>query len=110
MGGRVDHRVGLDQNGAYEHPNQSTPINFSAFLTSLTDIARAAEINSPSTNFDDGTRDVWKLVFLNTGKFTAQACDLNSGDAAAETLPTTNCTTRRSTTCRPNGAIYSPRT
>jgi len=95
------------QNGSVKHPSQSTPINFSAFLTSLTDISRAASINSPSTNFHDGTRDVWKLVFLNTGKFTAQACDLNGSNDAGLQLPTTNCTTATQYNVPANGAIYT---
>jgi Tfp pilus assembly protein PilX len=43
------------QNGSVKHPSQSTPINFSAFLSSLSDISRAASVNSPSTNFNDPT-------------------------------------------------------
>jgi len=97
------------QNGAVAHPNQSTPINFSAFLASLSDIARAAQVNSPSTYFDDPTRDAWKLVFSSAGTYTAQACDMNSGNPVAKVLPTTNCGTLQTLTVPSNGAIYSPK-
>ncbi len=96
------------QNGAQAFPNQSTPINFSAFLASLSDISRAAQINSPSTYFDDPTRDAWKLVFNNTGTYTAQACDMNSGNPVAKVSPTTNCNSLQTLTVPANGAIYSP--
>jgi Tfp pilus assembly protein PilX len=96
------------QNGATKNASQSPPINFSSFLASLTDISRAASVNSPSTYFDDPTRDAWKLVFNTNGTYTAQACDKNSGNAVAKVLPTTNCTSVQTYTVPTNGAIYTP--
>jgi Tfp pilus assembly protein PilX len=95
------------QNGSVKHPSQSTPINFASFLTSLTDISRAASINSPSTSFHDGTRDVWKLVFVSNGTFTAQACDQNGTNDPAYQDPTTNCTSATTYNVPSNGAIYT---
>ena len=96
------------QMGSIKHPNQSSSINFSAFLASLSDISRAAQVNSPSTYFNDPSRDAWKLVFSSAGTYTMQACDINSGNSDAKVLPTTNCTTAQTYTVPTNGAIYSP--
>jgi hypothetical protein len=97
--------IGLT-NGATANPNQPT-INFGGFLASLTDISRAAAVNSPSTNFDDPTRDAWKLVFSSAGTYTVQACD-QTGAAVDIVTPTTNCTAVQTYTVPTNGAIYSP--
>ena len=97
--------IGLT-NGAQKFPNQPT-INFGGFLASLTDISRAAGVNSPSTNFNDSTRDAWKLVFSSAGTFTAQACD-DTGGADDIALPATNCTALQTYNVPTNGAIYSP--
>jgi Tfp pilus assembly protein PilX len=96
------------QNGATKNPNQATPINFAAFLASISDISRASQVNSPSTYLNDATRDAWKLVFSSAGTFTAQACDMTGGANIAKTLPTTNCNTIQTYTVPSNGAIYSP--
>ena len=99
--------IGLT-NGATANPNQPT-INFSSFLASLVDISRAAQVNSPSTYYDDPTRDAWKLVFSAAGTYTAQACDITGGNADSITVPTTNCTALQTGLIVPtNGAIYSP--
>jgi Tfp pilus assembly protein PilX len=109
------------QNGSVQHPNESTPINFSTFLASLSDISRAAQVNyqagntPTSTYFNDASRDAWKLVFSNAGTFTAQACDMTDGpdsgstpDPVAKTNPVTNCTSAQTYTVPSNGAVYSP--
>jgi Tfp pilus assembly protein PilX len=102
------------QNGATKNQNQSPPINFSSFLASLSDIKRAASVNSPSTYFNDVTRDVWKIVFSSSGTYTAQACTLTDGpdtgtavDPPAKTNPTTCATALGPYTVPSNGAIYS---
>lgn len=98
--------IGLT-NGATANPNQPT-INFGGFLASLGDIKRAAGVNSPSTDFEDATRDAWKLVFSSAGTYTAQACDMNGGSAVYLVSPTTNCASALGPYTVPtNGAIYS---
>jgi Tfp pilus assembly protein PilX len=92
------------QNGSVKHPNQSTPINFSSFLSSLSDISRAASVNSPSTNFNDSSKAAWRFVFASNGTYTVQSCTKSGGQDVAKTMPVCGSATTYSVPT--NGAIY----
>ena len=100
------------QNGAQKYTPSTTPnlasqiknpIVFSSFLTSLSDISRAAQQSGVYLNA--GGITAWKLVFANTtpGTFTAQSC---TSANVATTVPT--CGSATTYNVPSNGAIYSP--
>jgi len=102
------------QNGSKKYSTSTTPsittkfatkIDFSRFLVSFTDLSRAAQAGGVYLN--DVTKNAWKLVFTNNGKFTAQAC--TSGSDVAKVSPTT-CTAAVQYDVPTNGAIYTGQT
>lgn len=77
------------------------PILFSSFLTSLSDISRAAQQSGLYLNSAGIT--AWKLVFSSSGTFTVQSC---TSANVATTVPTCGAATTYNVPS--NGAIYSP--
>jgi hypothetical protein len=101
------------QNGAQAYDAASspnirsvikTPVSFSNFLTSLSDIQRASQTGG--VFLDDGTKDAWKLVFSSAGvgTFTAQSCTKSAGDDVAKTAPVCGAATTYNVPA--NGAVY----
>jgi hypothetical protein len=98
------------QNGAQKYTPSTTPnlasqiknpIVFSSFLTSLSDISRAAQQAGVYLNAAGIT--AWKLVFSSAGTFTAQSC---TSANVATNVPT--CGSATTYNVPTNGAIYSP--
>lgn len=75
-------------------------VEFDTFSTSLTDIKRAAELNSPSTSFDDTTASAWRINFSSSGTVQVWKCKSASGDDTAERYPF----------CGPDATLVSPTT
>jgi hypothetical protein len=99
------------QNGALTY-NQSTirtvlknPVNFGSFLTSLTDIKRAAEYAGVKL---DGNYAAWRLTFQTDGTFTVKHC--TAALNVAQVSPTCTNNTPSSMAVPSNGAVYSPQT
>ena len=80
-----------------------SPINFSSFLTSLSDIQAAATAGGVYLN---ASGKVWWLKFSSNGKFTAQQC---TGSSPSTTQPTCATATILST-IPSNGAVYAAQT
>ena len=70
-----------------------TPVNFSNFLTSLTDIKRAASQPGGGV-YLLGAPAAWKLVFNSDGTFTSQSCSQTGGHDVAATAPTCGAAVR----------------
>ena len=84
-----------------KHPGQSTPINFASFLASLSDISRAASVNSPSTYFDDATQGRLEARLQSTmERSRRKSCDMTGGDPVGKTIPSPTAARCRPTTCR----------
>ncbi len=81
---------------------KSYPINFSSFLTSLSDISRAAQLNGAGSYLNSAGITGWKLVFSSAGTYTVQSC---TSASIATTAPT--CGSATTYTVPSNGAIYS---
>jgi hypothetical protein len=85
------------------------PINFSSFLTSITDIKGAAD--AAGVDLDTavgGTPAAFELVFNANGTFTAAACSKVGSSDVSEVAPT--CGTAKSFTVPSNGAVYANET
>ncbi len=85
------------------------PINFSSFLTSITDIKGAAD--GGGVDLDTavgGTPSAFELVFNANGTFTAAACSKVGSSDVSEVAPT--CGTAKTFNVPSNGAIYSNET
>ncbi len=82
------------------------PPNFADFLTSLSDIQRAAQVGGVYLN--DASKAAWRLIFNTNGTFTAATCTLTNGDDAAKTQPT--CGTTTTYNVPTNGAVYVAQT
>ena len=88
-----------------------TPINFSNFTTSLTDIKRAADLNvvgaTKPYDLNNSNYDVWKLTFNSAGTINIAGCK-DSGSNNPEDVKPTTCTTVNTNLAIPtNGAIYA---
>jgi Tfp pilus assembly protein PilX len=88
-----------------------TPINFSNFTTSLTDIRRAADLNLVAGqkvyDLNNSNYDVWKLTFNSAGTLNIAGCK-DSGSNNPEDVKPTSCTTVSTNLPIPtNGAIYA---
>ena len=60
-------------------------VDFSNFSVSLTDVKRAADLNSPTTDFDDPSVGAWRILFTATGNVKVWKCAIiNSEDSAAK--------------------------
>jgi Tfp pilus assembly protein PilX len=79
-----------------------TPIVFSNFLTTLSQIQSAAQAGGVYLN--DSSKDAWFLKFSSNGTFTAQACTESSGDDIEDTQP--SCGTATTYNVPANGAVY----
>jgi hypothetical protein len=79
-----------------------SPVNFSSFLTSLSEIQAAATANGVYLN---AVGKVWWLKFQNNGKFSAQQC---TGSTPSTTAPT--CGTATWYDIPSNGAVYAAQT
>jgi len=79
------------------------PINFSDFLTSMSDIARAAQL--AGIYLDNNAYDAWKLVFSSAGTLTVQGCTKSGGKPVSQTAP--SCGSASTYNVPSNGAIYS---
>ena len=82
-----------------------SPISFSSFLTSISQIQSAATAGGVTL---DAAGKVWWLKFLSNGKFTAAQCT-NSGSNDPETTQPT-CGTPTTYDIPSNGAVYSAQT
>lgn len=82
------------------------PPNFADFLTSLSDIQRAAQVGGVYLN--DTSKAAWRLIFNTNGTFTAATCTLTSGQNAGQTQPTCGSTTTYNVPS--NGAVYVAQT
>ena len=103
------------QNGAKKYSTStspsittkiSSPIDFSRFLISFSDISRAAQVGG--VYLDDPTKAAWRLVFANNGTFTARACTQSGGQPVEKSTPTCGSTTTY--TVPANGAVYTAQT
>ncbi len=88
-----------------------TPINFSNFTTSITDIKRAADLNVVGTqtpyDLNNGNYDIWKLTFKSDGTLDVAGCK-DSGSNKPEDVKPTTCTAVSNNLPMPaNGAIYA---
>ena len=112
LGRRQHHRLRHPaERRRVEHPSQSTPINFSAFLASLSDISRAASVNSPS--------DVLRRLRPGTPGSSSSATRARSrrrpatetgGNPVGKTIPSPTAASPQTYNVPSNGAIYSSRT
>ena len=104
------------QNGSQKYTPSTTPnlasqiknpIVFSSFLTSLSDISRAAQQSGVYLNAAGIT--AWKLVFSSAGTFTVQSCTSSNVATNVPTCAPTTVTSCGGSTCNvpSNGAIYS---
>jgi hypothetical protein len=80
----------------------ANPINFSSFLTSMTDIQAAAQ--AAGVYLNNSSKAGWYLKFSNNGTFTAQSCDKTLGLDLEDAAPTCGSATTYSVPS--NGAIY----
>lgn len=98
------------QNGAQMYPQATirtvikNPVNFASFLTSISDIRRAAQNGGVEL---DAAVAAWRLTFRADGKFTARRCTQNGVHVAAEE-PTCPASTETVHDVPANGAVYSP--
>jgi Tfp pilus assembly protein PilX len=96
-------------NGAQKYDSSTirsqikNPINFSDFLTSMSDISRAAQLAGIYLN--NGSYDAWKLVFSSAGTLTVQGCTKSGGKPVSQQAPT--CGSSTTYNVPSNGAIYS---
>ncbi len=51
-----------------------SPISFTSFASSLSNIQQVAVTDSPSMTFDDSSKDAWQLTFNSNGTFSIQSC------------------------------------
>lgn len=73
-------------------PSNSSPpcplkskVDFSNFSVSLTDVKRAADLNSPTTVFDDPSAGAWRILFSTSGNVKVWKCAIINGkDSAAK--------------------------
>ena len=90
------------------------PINFQNFITSLTDIKRAAQLTTlpgpPVTTpyvLDNTNYAIWKLTFSSAGTVTIAGCKLSGSNQPEDVKPTTCTTTNTNLPIPSNGAIYA---
>lgn len=96
-------------DGAVSYPNgvfppsklKNTPIDFSKFLVSLSDIKRAAQVGGVYLNQSGKTG--WRIIFNSNGTFTAAPCTGSN----LELSPAPTCTPATTYTVPSNGAIYT---
>jgi hypothetical protein len=87
-------------------PGLATPPSFNSFLTSLSDVQRAAQ--SGGIYLNDATADAWRLTFRvsgTTGMVDVQKCTKTSGNDVGAVAPT--CGAITSYVLPTNGAIYT---
>jgi len=95
-------------NGAQKYSSSTirsvipTAINFSDFLTSLSQVQTAAQAGGVYLN--NTSVDAWWLTFQSNGTFTAATCTKTSGNDVAGTMPT--CGTPTTYNVPVNGAVY----
>ncbi|HXY17158.1 MAG TPA: PilX N-terminal domain-containing pilus assembly protein [Gaiellaceae bacterium] len=106
--GSISGSVTLN-NGAQKYDSTTirsqikNPINFSDFLTSMSDISRASQLAGIYLN--NSSYDAWKLVFSSAGTLTVQGCTKSGGNPVSQTAP--SCGTATTYNVPSNGAIYS---
>jgi hypothetical protein len=83
------------------------PINFSTFLTSISDIQRAAQSGGVYLAQTPAPA-AWEVVFKSNGTFTAAACSKVGSSDVSEVAPTCGAPTTYNVPT--NGAIYSDQT
>jgi hypothetical protein len=87
------------------------PIDFSTFVTSISDIKRAAQTGGVYlTASPAADPDAWEIVFNSNGTFTAAACNQVGGlnNDVSEAAP--SCGTPATYNVPSNGAIYADAT
>lgn len=101
------------QNGAQRYDVDSnpdirsqikTPINFTSFLASFTDIKSASQL-SGGIYRNDTSWDAWRFTFNAGGSVGVQGCDQTSGNHVGDVLPT--CGATQTLPVPANGAIYT---
>jgi hypothetical protein len=83
------------------------PINFSAFLTSISDIQRASQSGGVFLN-QASPPAAWEVIFQGNGTFTAAPCSQVGTSDVSEVAPTCGAATTYNVPS--NGAIYSNET
>ena len=83
------------------------PIDFSSFLTSITDIQRASQ-NGGVYLHQSSAPAAWEVVFNSNGTFTAAACSKVGSADVSQVAPTCGAPTTYNVPT--NGAIYSNET
>jgi len=101
------------QNGAQRYDVDSnpnirsqikTPINFTSFLASFTDIESASQLPG-GIYLNDAANDAWRLTFNSGGTVSIEPCDQTGGSHVGDVLPT--CGAAVSYPVPANGAVYS---
>jgi Tfp pilus assembly protein PilX len=82
-----------------------SPIDFSNFTTSLTDIKRAADLNGSTFDLNNSAYNIWELTFNSNGTVTIKGCKYTS--SLPEDTKPTNCGGSNTYSVPANGAIYS---
>ncbi len=83
------------------------PIDFSSFLTSISDIQRASDAAGVDLS-RSSPPDAWEVVFNSNGTFSAAPCQKVGSSDVSEVAPT--CGTATTYPVPTNGAIYSEQT
>ncbi len=108
--------IGNPSGGATEYSPTTTPnirsvlpnpINFSSFLTSISDIQRASQSGGVFLN-QATPPAAWEVIFQGNGTFTAAPCSQVGTSDVAEIAPTCGAATTYNVPS--NGAIYSNET
>ncbi|HEY7538034.1 MAG TPA: hypothetical protein VH721_08585 [Gaiellaceae bacterium] len=95
-----------DTNPSF-HDVMPTPIDFSTFLSSLTDLNAASQDTASGGKKFDQNGKAWIITFQPNGTFTVKGCN-TSGVDLDDDLPTSGCTALQTYQVPANGAIYSP--
>ena len=84
-----------------------SPIQFSDFVASLSDIQNASQNGGLYLN--NTSKAAWRIVFNSNGTLTYSSCTQSGSNDVAATPP--NCSITTTTVAVPaNGAVYSPQT
>lgn len=81
-----------------------TPLDFSSFLASFTDIQRASQLPG-GIYLDNAANAAWRLTFNAGGSVTVEACQQSGSSNVADAPP--SCSGATTYPVPPNGAVYS---
>jgi len=80
------------------------PIDFTSFLTSFTDIERAAQL--AGIHLDDASQHAWRLSFRTNGTIDIETCLRVGSNDVADVVPTCTPAVPANRPVPPNGAVY----